>query len=225
MRRTASPTLLRLSAAQPSQRSAAALVWLAVACFVSASCADDASTPRAPEDAGVASDAATDVVSDAPAPREPAALILSDAWTLLGDDADPFVNERPEERICQPEGYHPEDLAGEAVFSIETGLCNYISVAQPLRADIRTGDVVTGRLWHFELNAPEDSEAVARFATLDGELLWEVVVPIPSDSALLLPQWTATRDLDAGTPIVFHLRNHGANSWSLIDLLVIPPAP
>jgi hypothetical protein len=57
---------------------------------------------------------------------------------------------------------------------------------------------------------------------LGGDVAWQARVPIPSGSGLLSPEWLASRELPAGTPVHFHLHNHGANSWSLIELSVGP---
>jgi hypothetical protein len=76
------------------------------------------------------------------------------------------------------------------------------------------------RLWHYELtNVDGASEAHAALA-IAGRTLWEQATPIPSASELIRPYLPLEEDLEEGTPIQFHIRNHGSNTWNLIELSV-----
>ncbi|MEL6180357.1 MAG: hypothetical protein AAFS10_15470, partial [Myxococcota bacterium] len=97
----------------------------------------------------------------------------------------------------------------------------YVTIRQPILRTLHAGDRLEGRIWHFDLTAPGPGDAYVAYS-LDGEIVWESDVRIPSSSGLILPAWEMTRTIPEGTSIYFHLNNHGSNSWSVIDLLVVP---
>ena len=119
---------------------------------------------------------------------------------------------RPEELACEEWAYRPEDGA----FEVDTGVCNYLSVEQPSLAAIRQGDIVDIALWHQSLVAPSGQAHLA--ILIGGDLIWEKTVDIPSYPAAYSPQIAALRAYPTGTPIVFHLHNHGSNNWQLLHL-------
>jgi hypothetical protein len=47
-------------------------------------------------------------------------------------------------------------------------------------------------------------------------------IPIPRPGGLIARQRTLERALPAGAPVYFHLHNHGANSWSLVEVSAGP---
>ena len=53
----------------------------------------------------------------------------------------------------------------------------------------------------------------------------EELVDIPTSSGLAAPRLTVVNDADAGTPVHFHVGNHGDHSWNLVELSVITQAP
>lgn len=152
-----------------------------------------------------------------PRVKEPQALIDHSAWRLLEPSEDPFIAEKPAGAECRTEAHGPELLGGEMTLGIDTQDCGYISVAQPALHEIKTGDVLHLRLWHFELTSLQPSQSVAAIA-VDGQVIFERSIPIPAESGLESPYWEATLDTPKGAQIVFHLRNHGTNSYSLIEL-------
>lgn len=222
---------LRLSAPGESSGHRACDSWVgrAAACVVLTSlllgCSDDNTSDSA--DAGDATEADTaqapDAEADTAAPEPTGPVITSDRWEVVTDDSeDPFSELRPDGAECDPEGYQVEMLAEEEVFSIDTWSCNYVTLRQTTLRDLRAGDVVEGRIWHFDLTAPSPGGDAYVAYHLGGEVLWEESVRIPSSSGLVLPTWTMAADAPAGTPLYFHLNNHGSNSWSVIDLVVAP---
>ena len=50
---------------------------------------------------------------------------------------------------------------------------------------------------------------------IDDEPVFEVQPDIPSEPELWDVQHVLSRDFDPGSPVVFHLHNHGTNSWRL----------
>ena len=158
-------------------------------------------------------------------PVEPRLLVDVDAWSPMSVDAAPEpLRPPPGTRLqCDPAlGYGPEDFGGEWVFEVNTGHCNWSTFEQPLLEDIAAGELVRPRMWHGELVSFVPAEGYAAVAIGD-EVLWEYRVPIPSDSHLAADGWIAEDDIPKGTPIRFHVHNHGVNSWNLVDVTVGPP--
>jgi hypothetical protein len=143
-----------------------------------------------------------------------AALVAPDAWAPLRG-VDPFAPLGDPNADCLDTAWGPEDLTGEWVFSVDTLDCGRLTVAQPALVDLRAGDEIAIRLWHFPLVGPEGATANLGIA-IDGEVIWREVLPIPSDGALLTPVVSAPSDSFPGAEVAFHVSNHGSNSYSLI---------
>ena len=82
-------------------------------------------------------------------------------------------------------------------------------------------DVLELRLWHSNLEADEPAEAHAALRIAD-ELVWEDYIPIPTDSAMMTARIEHHPAFAQGAPVVFHLHNHGSNSWNLLEVSVSP---
>lgn len=48
--------------------------------------------------------------------------------------------------------------------------------------------------------------------------LFDEHVPIPSESGMIAPTVVAPKAYPRGTPVYFHLHNHGQNTWNLLEL-------
>jgi len=168
---------------------------------------------------------ASEPEGDPPGDAMPRALVDVEAWTPVPGDAVPEAF-RPlaDARIsCDPiDGFGPEPFGGDVVFEVNTGYCNWGTFEQPLADDVAAGELVQPRLWHFQLTAPAPAEGYAAVAIGD-DVEWEYRVAIPSDSALAADGWIAEDDIPAGTPIRFHVHNHGINSWNLVEVTAAPP--
>jgi hypothetical protein len=143
-------------------------------------------------------------------------LIGHQYWSQLRAPQDPF-DDRPADAGCNRAGVMPELLAEELVISVDTGACGYITMAQPTLRDIAEGETIKVRLWHFELSAPRPAFAHAA-VMVDGLHVLDEQIPIPSPGGLLVRELKAPRAIAAGADVYFHLHNHGANSWSLVDV-------
>ncbi len=98
--------------------------------------------------------------------------------------------------------------------------CNWITFEQPSLTEIREGDSVEVRAFHFALNAPIGAQARIMLSIGD-ELVFEQTVLIPRDFQFYDDIWIATRDFPAGTPVRFHIDNHGTNEYGLVEVNVI----
>jgi hypothetical protein len=129
--------------------------------------------------------------------------------------------------------YVPECFGTDTVLSVYTRmpdarfpLCNWLTLEQPSLRDVRAGDRVEVRAYHFALNEPLGGEARMSFVIGD-ELVFDETILIPRDGELLKtdPPWTATKDYPAGTPVLWHVNNHGSNEYLLIEVNVLEPIP
>lgn len=162
---------------------------------------------------------------DAPPPDDPLPVRLArfDAWVRVTDaDADLFDEGRPEGLECdEVDGYGPELFGPDSVFEVQTDLCDWFTGTQPTMEPIAAGDTMSIQVWHYDLVADEEAEAYVALAVGE-EVAWETTVPIPSAGNLLRETVVIDRDVPAGTPMQFHVHNHGANSWELFDVMVTP---
>ena len=145
-------------------------------------------------------------------PRPAAALVDVAAWAE-DPAADPLPAHRPAGATCAPSGWGREGSSLE----VETGLCPYAVFAQPALADLRPGEEVELVLWHKDLVAEEPAEAHVLVSVGD-VVLFDRRVPIPSGPEAYTETVTVQGRAAAGDPVVWHLHNHGANSWNLLSV-------
>jgi hypothetical protein len=149
--------------------------------------------------------------------RQRAALVVADAWTAEPAETDPLADHRPETVTCSSIGAYPEGSA----FEVQTDDCNYAGFVQPSLVDVLEGDRIAIEASHLDLVAPEP--ATAHIAVLLGEqILWEEQIPIPNNPLPYSREIPVTECVPSGTPVRFHLHNHGYNTWKLLSVEVIP---
>ncbi|MEM6293073.1 MAG: hypothetical protein AAGA54_17485 [Myxococcota bacterium] len=140
-------------------------------------------------------------------------LVVPDGWSASRLDHDPFVSHRPAAVTCPDAGWGVEGTSVE----VSTGDCNYLSVEQPLLLDVPEGTRIVVNLWHQVLHAERPATGHAALVVGD-DLLWEREVAIPGPGAVHGDVVIAPRDLRASERVVFHLHNHGVNTWNLGDV-------
>lgn len=103
-------------------------------------------------------------------------------------------------------------------------LCNWLTLEQPSLRDIRAGDRVEVRAFHFTLTLPLGEEARLSLVVGD-QLAFDERIPIePSrGSQFLSNTWVAPKDYPKGTPLLFHVDNHGTNEYLLIEVNILGP--
>jgi hypothetical protein len=195
----------------------------ALAVRVCCACADAPRSTDADDlrdmDAGGELEAGGALAEDAAALYVPRALVHAALWERVAFDEDPLSGAPP--RGCAPDGYGEENLGGELAFFVRTELCAAITVQQASRAAVHAGDRLQIRAYHFPLTAPEQSSA--QLIVQIGETrVWERELPIPSPAAELVEEWEADADYPAGTPVLFHVSNHGNNEYDLIGIDILP---
>ena len=142
-------------------------------------------------------------------------------WSVVELEHDPFY-ELWSNNVRYRENEHGVELLADVwVYSVQTGNCNWLTVQQPSRNLVRAGDLVRAEIWHFALTAPEAASAWVGLASADG-ILVKIREPIPQAARLIELEFTAQRDITEDTPIYFHVSNHGANSWHLLNIEINP---
>ena len=182
-------------------RSWMVLVTTAVAC------GDDAGTKK--------------LVCSPPAEGESRMLVDHDLWRLATAEEDPWAEFRPGPDIaCPDDARKTEDFAGTYAYSVITTSCSYTTIVQETIADACAGEDLYVWLWNYALTAPED--ATAHLGVQIGDtLIWEDTRAIPGPAALEATRVPLPEDGPAGTPIYFHVRNHGSNSYELLELSIV----
>lgn len=141
-------------------------------------------------------------------------------WEYVPLESDPFKEFAPDEVVCAEGGYKAEGEGQDQILEIDTGICNFVTLEQPLPRSLKAGDTLEWSLWHLTLVYLEPAEAYVAL-TIGDTLLWERTMPIPSPAAAYSEELGVPLDLEAGTPIRVHLHNHGNNSWRFHKLSVI----
>lgn len=145
-------------------------------------------------------------------------LIDHSLWQVVDAADDPLADHRPDVVDCGIAGWYVENLGlDNERLEIDTNSCNYLALSQPTLIDLEQGQRVEVSMFYFDLVVPEP--AVGHIALLvGGEILWELEVDIPGDAAVHMEAFESPISAPAGTPVVFHLHNHGQNTWVLQGL-------
>ncbi|MFT4613881.1 MAG: mono/diheme cytochrome c family protein [Bacteroidia bacterium] len=142
-------------------------------------------------------------------------LISVNDWVEQAAADDGIAGHRPVSVECPSNSWYNEDGALE----VETGFCNYLSLAQASKADVQDGDTLHLVLWHGNLAFEQPATAHVAI-TLDGQTVWEENVDIPTDAEIFDIRIPVDFDAPAGSKLEYHLHNHGYNSWTLLELEV-----
>lgn len=155
-------------------------------------------------------------------------LIDHDLWRVATAEEDPWAEHRPGPDIsCPDDARKTEDFAGTYAYAVITTNCAYTTVVQETIADACAGEDFYVWLWNYALTAPESATAYLGVQIGDTRI-WEDTREIPGPSALEATRIELPMDVPAGTPIYYHVRNHGANSYELLELSIVGealPAP
>lgn len=142
---------------------------------------------------------------------------------VVGED-DVFTGQGGSDDLCEGSGVLFTDFGGQLSMDVTTDQCPRATVQQTTLHDIGEGDLVALNAWHDQLTAPEPAEAVLALA-LGGEEVWRAELPIPQDPGAVVGEFTATQDWPRGTPLQWHVHNHGNNSYHLFAVVVRPLVP
>lgn len=161
------------------------------------------------------------------------ALVEADLWVAVPLDVDPFASWTDEPVSCSPiAGYYPELDSLE----VDTTRCNFVTLAQPLRVALPPGAELEVEVIHFDLAAAEPSEARLALSIASQGIasqpdagaadsvdpVWERTVAIPGPANRIVDRFTLERGASPGDRILFHLQNHGQNTWRLVRVVWLP---
>lgn len=130
---------------------------------------------------------------------DPGPLLLHDGWVGVGSD--PWGGGPP----CDDFYLHEDE-----VVEVSTDTCPWVSLEQPLQRRVRSGTLYGGVVWDL-LYADNPARAVLGVA-IDGEVVFEETVPIPTGAGDVPIELQVPR-LEAGTPVLIHVHNHGLNRY------------
>ena len=165
-------------------------------------------------------------------------LVDHDAWTLVAFADDPWrdvappltskdagVDETSDALVpCDETDVSAEPLSLEPSLQLSTQYCSWLTVEQPLRVAVRAGEPIHTRLWYFQQTSyPAATAEIA--LTIDDDAFFEESLPIPAPAGLFGGDFDAPADAPQGTPIRWHVGNHGGNTWNLIELTVLREGP
>ena len=148
----------------------------------------------------------------------PRSLIDHMLWRSVPYEEDPFEQSDGDVTRCEfVDAIITEDLGGESTLAIRTDACNRATVVQPSISPVSAGENVAIRVWNWRLARPQG--ALAHIEIRFGiHSVLAVEREIPSPSALHPLNWRAPEALPAGTPIYFHIRNHGQNEYNFVEM-------
>ena len=149
---------------------------------------------------------------------EPAPLAEADLWRAW-DGVDPFGD--PGDRTCDSLGWGAADFGDARVLDVDSQRCGWVTLAQPSLVELGRRDRLHVVVYHELMTGPADADARIGLA-LDGAIVWEARVPIPSDADFLVADLELKERVPAGAPLLFHVDNHGANSYHLIEVGAAP---
>lgn len=143
-------------------------------------------------------------------------LVTLEALEPVQAKADPFAEERPSFVDCNPlTGWYAEDEGLE----VNTAHCNYAALGEPSRSAIARGELVSGALSYFDLTAEEPTRAHVAISVGDW-IVFERDVDIPGPGDVIEFEIEAPADIPRGELVVFHLHNHGQNTWNFEPLRI-----
>jgi hypothetical protein len=152
---------------------------------------------------------------DAGALQSPTSLIAHELWRLVAPADDPYWVEDGTRIPCESLDV---ELYDEAV-EVNTRFCNHATLMQPSLYPVESGESVHQELWWQPLIS--ETPAITRLRLRVGSVaLLEEDLSIPGSADVRHRHSLLTTTIPAGTPIYFHVSNHGVNSYTLHRLEV-----
>lgn len=162
----------------------------------------------------------------------PVSLVDQHAWVAVAPEVDPFFPPADVDGSawgrgrCSDSNLITEKFGEADSFKVDTRNCSWSTVEQPARKSVAAGELVSVRVYHFA--QPDETEvAEARLIAAFGDTpFYQGVVPLPvAQGGLLEGRVVLTSQVQPGTPVRWHVRNHGANTWNLFELAVVRQQP
>lgn len=150
-------------------------------------------------------------------------LVDHTMWTLLDADEDPFysnVGRIDVPAVCGSAATNFEKFGQEPSVNLDTRFCNWGTLMQASLLDIESGDPIAFRVWHFMQDSIGGATQAYLAIRISDTIVWNDTLPLPATGGLFYETIAAPLDAPAGTPVYWHVHNHGANQYNLIELSV-----
>lgn len=151
-----------------------------------------------------------------PSPGSYQLLVSAGEWSEVPRETDPFVSESEQAPACVGPGFFVENEWVE----VDTGLCTWVTLEARARFDVARGQWLRLVVSHYDLSASAPGEGVLRLQ-LGACDVWQKAVSIPNPAAVYDEELESPCAVEAGGTLVFHLHNHGQNTWQLQELAVL----
>ena len=144
-------------------------------------------------------------------------LVELDGWSGVARDEDPFVVDAnaPD---CVGDGVRVEDEQGW--LEIDTTQCSWVTIEGKALHAVEIGQQLRLDVSHYDLDAASPASAELRL-TLEGCGAWSKTIPIPSEANVYEEHFSSPCALMQNGKVLFHLHNHGQNTYQLRSLLVL----
>jgi hypothetical protein len=148
-------------------------------------------------------------------------LVPLEVWSSVARADDPFITDPEAAPACVGPGFRLETDLQQ--LELDTGLCNWVTLRGSALFDVSAGQELQLEFSHYNLEAAAPATAELRLAFPDCDV-WKKELPIPSAAAVYKEQIDSPCALKAGQAVLFHLHNHGQNSYQVQDLAVMREA-
>lgn len=156
-----------------------------------------------------------DGVADSSSTQAEEPLVRFDAWQAVDRADDPFVAASAVPPACTAPGFRVEDA--QSWLELDTTACDWVTLTQPALAAVAEGDLVRIDFSHFDLDADAPTSAELRLRFDDCEA-WSFSIAIPGSASVYQEQFRSPCRLTSESQVLFHLHNHGQNTYQLKDL-------
>jgi hypothetical protein len=131
---------------------------------------------------------------------------------------DPFVTDPEAAPACLGPGFRLETDLQQ--LELDTGLCNWVTLSGSALFDVSGGQQLELEFSHYNLEAAAPATAELKLAFPDCEV-WKKQLAIPGAAEVYREQFASPCALKAGQSVLFHLHNHGQNTYQVQDLAVL----
>jgi hypothetical protein len=145
-------------------------------------------------------------------------LALLDDWSRVARADDPLIEEPSAVAECRGAGFWLERDLGW--LEIDSGACGWVTLRAPARGEVVLGQELALAVSHYDLIAGAPAEASLRLLFEDCQV-WSRDISIPSPAAVYEEQFASPCALGENAPILFHVHNHGQNTYQFRGILAL----
>jgi len=128
---------------------------------------------------------------------------------------DPFVEDPEAAPACLGAGFRLETDTQWLEF--DTGQCNWVTLTGSALFSVSEGQMLQLEFSHYNLEAAAPALAELKLSFPDCDV-WAKQLSIPGAAAVYKEQFASHCALEVGASVLFHLHNHGQNTYQLQDL-------